>query len=159
MMQWREKSLTLRVFPDEVLRKVCEPVERFDSELRDLIDEMFVLMGVWEGIGLAAPQVGITKRLFVCGIEKRFFSFINPEITAVGGYDEMVEGCLSLPDVHVEITRSDRLLVKGYDLNGQKKQFDFSGIWARVVQHELDHLNGFLICDYGKNVELEKASL
>lgn len=69
----------------------------------------------------------------------------------------MIEGCLSLPEVQVKVTRSDRLIVRGYDLNGQKKQFEFTGLWARVIQHELDHLDGVLICDYGKNVKLEKA--
>jgi peptide deformylase len=157
MMKLRGESLNLRIFPDEVLRQACDPVERFDTELRDLIDEMLILMRVRGGIGLAAPQVGITKRLFVCEIENRSISLINPSITAVGGKAEMIEGCLSLPEVQVNITRSDRLLVIGYDLNGQKQQFFFSGLWARVIQHELDHLDGVLICDYGKNVNIEKA--
>ncbi|HOG07379.1 MAG: peptide deformylase [Syntrophales bacterium] len=157
MNKSREESLRLRIFPDEVLRQSCESVERFDAELRDLIDEMLVLMRVREGIGLAAPQVGITKRFFVCEIENRSFSLINPRITAVGGKAEMIEGCLSLPEVQVTITRSDRLLVIGYDLKGQIKQFEFKGLWARVIQHELDHLDGVLICDYGKNVKIEKT--
>jgi len=153
----RGEPLNLRIFPDEALRQPREPVERFDDELRNLIDEMFILMRVREGIGLAAPQVGITKRLFVCGIENRSISLINPSIMAVGGQAEMIEGCLSLPDVQVNVTRNDSLLVVGYDLEGGKRQLEFTGLWARVIQHELDHLNGVLICDYGKNVKLEKA--
>jgi peptide deformylase len=112
--------LNLRIFPDEVLRQACEPVESFNTELRDLIDEMLMLMRVREGIGLAAPQVGITKRLFVCEIENRAIRLINTSIMAVDGQAEMIEGCLSLPEVHVKVTRSDRLLVSGYDLNGKK---------------------------------------
>lgn len=157
MPKLRGEFLNLRVFPDEALRQPCEPVERFDAELRDLIDEMFILMRVREGIGLAAPQVGITRRLFVCEIENRSISLINPSIMAVGGQAEMIEGCLSLPDVQVNVTRNDRLLVVGYDREGGKRQLEFTGLWARVIQHELDHLNGVLICDYGKNVKLEKA--
>jgi len=111
MMKLRGESLHLRIFPDEVLRQACESVESFNTELRDLIDEMLVLMRVREGIGLAAPQAGITKRLFVCEIENLSISLINPSITAVDGQAEMIEGCLSLPEVQVKVTRSDRLLV------------------------------------------------
>ncbi len=157
MEKLKGEALNLRIFPDPILWQSCEPVERFDTELRDLIDEMHLLMRVREGIGLAAPQVGITKRLLVCGIENRSISLINPSITAVGGQAEMIEGCLSLPEVQLNITRSECLLVTGYDLKGGKKKFEFTGLWARVVQHELDHLDGVLICDYGKNVKLEKA--
>ncbi|MBN1547005.1 MAG: peptide deformylase [Syntrophaceae bacterium] len=157
MKKLREESLNLRISPDEVLRQSCETVEKFDAELRDLINEMFILMRVRKGIGLAAPQVGITKRFFVSEIENQSISLINPRIKAVGGKTGMIEGCLSLPEVLVNITRSDRLLVIGYDFKGQIKQLEFTGLWARVIQHELDHLDGVLICDYGKNVELEKA--
>jgi len=150
MMKSRGERLSLRIFPDKVLRQVCEPVERFDPELRDLIDEMFVLIRALDGIGLAAPQVGMTKRLFVCEIESRSISLINPNITSLDGQAEMIEGCLSLTEVQVKVTRSDRLCVNGYDLKGQKKKFEFTGLWARVVQHELDHLDSVLICDYGK---------
>ena len=82
MMKSLGEPLHLRIFPDEVLRQPYEPVERFDAELRDLIDEMLVLMRVREGIGLAAPQAGITKRLFVCEIENLSISLINPSITS-----------------------------------------------------------------------------
>jgi len=142
MTKLRGKSLNLGISPDEVLRQPCEPVERFDAELRDWIDEMLILMRVREGIGVTDPQVGITKRFFVCGIENRSLSLINPNITAVGGKTEMIEGCLSLPEVQVNITPSDRLHVIGYELDGQKKQFEFTGLWARAVHHELDHLLG-----------------
>jgi len=118
MEKLKGEALNLRIFPDPILWQSCEPVERFDTELRDLIDEMHLLMRVREGIGLAVPQVGITKRLLVCGIENRSISLINPSITAVGGQAEMIEGCLSLPEVQVNITRSECLLVTGYDLKG-----------------------------------------
>jgi len=110
--------LNLRISPDEILRHVCEPVERFNTELRDLLDEMLVLMRFLEGIGLAAPQVGITKRLFVCEIEKRPISLINPSITTVSGQAERIEGCLSLPGVQVNVTRCKRVCINGYDFKG-----------------------------------------
>lgn len=148
--------MNLRFFPDDVLRKICEPVERFDAELRELIAEMLVLMRTHEGIGLAAPQVGITKRLFVCEIENHSLSLINPIIKNISGQGEMIEGCLSLPEVQVNVTRSDCIHVHGRDLKGQKKKYEFTGLWARVVQHEMDHLDGVLICDYGENLQPKK---
>ena len=92
------ESLSLRIYPDSVLRQVCEPVERFDSALRDLPDEMVRLMRAEEGIGLAAPQVGITRRLFVCEIEGQSMSLVNPRVDNGVASDSIVEGCLSLLD-------------------------------------------------------------
>jgi peptide deformylase len=132
---------------------MCEPVEQFDSELRDLVNEMLILMRANNGIGLAAPQVGIVKRLFVCELEDHAVCIINPRMRNAKGRSEMVEGCLSLPGVHVNVTRSDQILVRCFDLSGRRRRFKISGLWARVVQHELDHLNGLLICDYGEDLE------
>lgn len=146
--------LSLRIYPDSTLRQTCEPVERFDSELRGLVDEMLVLMQSNSGIGLAAPQVGILKRLFVCELEDRFLCIINPRIRNAKGQSEMVEGCLSLPGIHVRVTRSNQLLVRCYDLRGRRTRFKMSGLWARVAQHELDHLKGVLICDYGESLDV-----
>lgn len=146
------RQLSLKIYPDSALRQVCTPVGRFDGELGDLINEMLILMRTNNGIGLAAPQVGITKRLFVCELEGRAISLINPEIKVVSGQAEMVEGCLSLPEVQVNVTRNEQLHVHGYDSKGQRKQLKMSGLWARVVQHETDHLNGVLICDHGENL-------
>jgi len=157
MMKSRMRQLSLKLFPDEVLRQVCEPVERFDTELRDLLDEMRVLMRTHNGIGLAAPQVGITKRLFVCGIEDQTISLVNPEILDVDGKAGMIEGCLSLPDVEVNVTRNEHLHLRGYDARGRKKQFRMDGLWARVAQHEMDHLDGVLICDHGENLKTEQG--
>ena len=152
-MKSRERPLSLKVFPDDVLRQVCEPVERFDAELRDLLDEMLVLMRARDGIGLAAPQVGITKRLFVCELEGSTVSLINPKIMGVGGQAQMVEGCLSLPEAQVNVMRNDYMRVAGYDPEGRKEQLALTGLWARVAQHEIDHLNGVLICDHGENLQ------
>jgi len=149
--------LNLRIFPDAVLRQVCKPVERFNAELRESIAEMVALMRVHDGIGLAAPQVGIVKRFFVCEIENRSLSLINPNIITVSGEAGMIEGCLSLPEVQVNVVRSERLHVYGFDFYGRRKQFEFTGLWARVVQHEMDHLEGILICDRGENLNNGKT--
>lgn len=152
------EPLSLRIYPDSVLRRVCEPVERFDSELRDLLDEMLRLMRVERGIGLAAPQVGITRRLFVCEIEGQSMALINPTIEEGAGGDDMVEGCLSLPDTQVDVTRKQEIRVAAYDARGRLKHLVATDLWARVMQHEIDHLNGVLICDHGGPMQRQPPS-
>jgi len=141
--------LSLRVFPDAVLREQCAPVERFDSTLRDLLAEMLVLMRTRKGIGLAAPQAGLRQRLFVAEIEDRPLCVVNPTIQLLPGEATLCEGCLSLPGVEVEVSRPDSIVATGYDERGQKQQWPATGLWARVIQHETDHLNGVLIIDHG----------
>lgn len=149
--------MSLRIFPDEVLQKICDPVNKFDAEISELIKKMFILMRMNDGIGLAAPQVGITKCLFVCEIEQETLSVINPCIIHTSGKAEMIEGCLSLPDTQVNVTRCDQLVLQGFDECGREMRCEFKGLWARVIQHEMDHLNGVLICDYGKNLKEKKV--
>lgn len=144
----RIRRLSLVLSPDPVLRTVCELVETFDSTLRDVADEMLALMHQHSGIGLAAPQVGLRQRLIVASIENRPFVLANPEVTDAGEPRDFVEGCLSLPGVQVNVRRPERIRVAGYDRHGQRRIFGAAGLWARVIQHELDHLNGVLICDY-----------
>jgi len=124
-------------------------VARFDSALRDLVQEMFSLMFAHAGIGLAGPQVAVEQRVFVCAIQEQQLCLANPEIQETGEPGEFVEGCLSLPDVQISVTRPERIRVSGYDAVGRKIRFGATGLWARVIQHELDHLNGVLICDRG----------
>jgi len=141
-------GLSLTFYPNQVLRVVCEPVDVFDSALRDLAEEMFGLMRYHRGIGLAAPQVGLRQRLVVCSIEDRVFALANFEVKDASEPRDFIEGCLSLPGVQVNVRRPERIRVTGYDLHGQRRSFGAVGLWARVIQHELDHLNGVLICDY-----------
>jgi len=122
-------------------------VERFDSWLADVLEEMRVLMRVHQGIGLAGPQAGIAQRLFVAKIQRRSLCLINPTITARDGSDLMTEGCLSLPDVQVDVQRPWRIEVQGFDARGRRRAYCVEGLWARVMQHEIDHLDGVLICD------------
>ncbi len=144
--------LSLRMFPDAVLRKQCAPVEHFDSTLRDVVDEMLVLMRARHGIGLAGPQVGLTQRLFVAKIEERSLCLVNPILQFLPGKIAGAEGCLSLPGIQVEVARSVSIVATGYDAHGQKQQLAVTGLWARVIQHETDHLNGVLIIDHGTPV-------
>jgi peptide deformylase len=140
--------LSLVLYPDTILRNVCEPVDAFDSALRDFADEMLALMQQHQGLGLAAPQVGLRHRLIVCGIKERLFALTNFEVRDATEPRDFIEGCLSLPGVQVSVRRPERIRVTGYDLQGQRRSIAAAGLWARVIQHELDHLNGVLICDY-----------
>jgi len=149
--------LSLVLYPDQALRTVCQPVEAFDSTLRDLSDEMLTLMQLHRGIGLAAPQVGLRHRLIVCGIEDRLSALTNFEVQDASEPRDFVEGCLSLPGVQVNVQRPERIRVTGCDVHGQRRSFGAVGLWARVIQHELDHLNGVLICDY-QHPEVEQCA-
>jgi len=142
------EPLSLRLYPDSVLRQPCGPVERFDAWLSDVFEEMLALMRAHDGIGLAGPQAGLTRRLFVAEIEGQTLCLANPVILVRGGRDRMVEGCLSLPGLQVEIERDVQVEVQAYDARGTKQKHRVQGLWARVMQHEIDHLDGVLICDH-----------
>jgi len=142
------RPLSLRIHPDSSLRQICTPVERFDAWLTDVVEEMLLLMRANNGIGLAGPQVGITQRLFVSQIDSQTICLANPVIISRTGHTSMVEGCLSLPDVQVNVERHHEIDVQGYDASGGKQAYRVQGLWAHVVQHEIDHLDGILIIDY-----------
>ncbi|HOP98706.1 MAG TPA: peptide deformylase [Verrucomicrobiota bacterium] len=149
-LQRQPPTLSLVFYPNPILRAICRPVDNHDSALRDLIQEMFSLMHMHAGIGLAGPQVAVEQRVLVCAIRGQQLCLTNPEIREAGQPGEFVEGCLSLPDVQISVTRPERIQVIGYDERGRKTRFGATGLWARVIQHELDHLNGVLICDRGR---------
>ena len=143
-------SLALRTLPDPLLRLVCDPVDAFDRSLRELVEEMRQLMQRHQGIGLAAPQAGVALRLFVGEIDGRRLSVVNPRLQACGaGSEEGVEGCLSLPGLEFPVPRAKAVEVRGRTPEGKAQSFIAEGLWARLVQHEVDHLNGRLICDHG----------
>jgi peptide deformylase len=146
--QLAARPLSLRFHPDPLLREACDSVERFDSSLADLVDEMLTLMRTHNGIGLAGPQVGLTQRLFTAEIQGHAICLANPVIVAGGGSDRMVEGCLSLPRVQVDVKRKWHVDIEGFNARGRKQAYHLEGLWARVVQHEIDHLDGVLIHDY-----------
>jgi len=141
--------LWLRTYPDSALRKVCEPVSRFDNTLKDRMEEMLALMRSQNGIGLAAPQVGILQRLLVCELGGHTIRLVNPKIRVSSGEADMSEECLSLPGIMANVTRCRRIRVQGYDPRGRRVDLTANDLLARVIQHEIDHLKGILICDRG----------
>ena len=135
--------LTLRTEGDPCLSKMCRPVTNFDAKLAALLDNMAQTMRDKDGIGLAAPQVGILRRVFVLDAGNGLTEMINPEIIAADGLQRGEEGCLSFPtrgQSYVE--RPNHVVVEAYDRNGERKRYEGEGLFARAVLHENDHLNG-----------------
>ena len=144
--------LEIRKYPDDVLKKKALPVETVDKTLQRLIDNMIETMYAAPGIGLAAPQVGVSKRLLVIDISSKeekipLVVLINPEITESDGLVDSEEGCLSLPDYTTVVKRADMLIVKGLDRDGNPVEVECTGLLARAIQHEIDHLDGVLLID------------
>lgn len=135
---------------DPVLRTVARPVEAVDLEIREEVRWMGGLMNDALGVGLAAPQVGISHRLFVYRVEpdSPVHAIVNPELEWTGDDTEVgEEGCLSIPGIHVEVERPVHIRVGGLDEHGEVIHVEASGLEARVIQHEMDHLDGVLILD------------
>jgi len=132
---------------DPVLRKKAAPVSRFTPQLLELLDDMIETMFEAEGIGLAAPQVGISKRVIVVRNEDKVLEIINPEIIKGEGEDLDIEGCLSFPGIYAEVPRFNNLGVKGMDRSGTSITITAQGLMSRVLQHEIDHLNGVVLID------------
>ena len=136
-------------FPDPILQRASAPVTEFDDDLRKLVADMFESMYAAQGIGLAAPQIGIAKRLTVIDLSnkkepKDKIVLINPEITLQEGKQLEEEGCLSLPEIREKVRRSARVIVKAQDEFGEWKEHEGTELLARAFQHEIDHLNGVL---------------
>jgi peptide deformylase len=140
----------VRKLGDPILRTKALPVERFDDTLRDEVRRMAALMEDALGIGLAAPQVGVSHRLLVYRVdpESPVVALVNPEIEWSSRDEEISEeGCLSLPFVHVDVERPIAVLVRARDEQGDEMVIEATGLEARVIQHEIDHLDGVLILD------------
>jgi peptide deformylase len=140
----------VRTLGDPILKTKARPVERFDDELRDEVRRMAILMHDALGIGLAAPQVGISHRVLVYRVEPAspVVALVNPEIEWSSRDEEISEeGCLSLPFVHVDVERPIAVLVRARDERGEELVIEATGLEARVIQHEIDHLDGILILD------------
>ncbi|MEZ5141856.1 MAG: peptide deformylase [Acidimicrobiales bacterium] len=138
---------SIRVIGDPVLKQRAREVTDIDGKLVRLVDDMFTTMYEAPGVGLAAPQVGVQKRLFVYDHDGVEGVLINPEITESGGEWEFNEGCLSIPGIYFEIHRPKDILITGVDLDGNDVQLEVSEFEARVFQHELDHLDGVLMTE------------
>jgi peptide deformylase len=150
---------TILEFPDPRLRTRAEPVTRFDAALGTLIDDMLETMYAAPGIGLAATQVDVHKRLIVIDLSKEHnepLVLINPEILAREGEAQTEEGCLSVPGIFDEVKRAARVRVRALDRNGQTFERDFDDVLAVCIQHEMDHLEGRLFVDYLSDLKRER---
>lgn len=140
-------------YPEAILNNKSEPVTRFDEELKRLADDMAETMYAAPGVGLAAPQVGISKRLVVIdcapkGEEPHLMKIANPEIVAREGEVFEEEGCLSVPGYYAKVPRSARVTVRHQDLDGNTVELEADGLLAIAFQHEIDHLDGILFVDH-----------
>lgn len=140
------------IYGDPVLREVSEEVEKFDQELKDLVSDMIDTLKDANGLGLAAVQIGVLKRVFIVDISalditKKLTVFINPEIIESDGTAEFEEGCLSFPGIYQKISRPSKVKVKAYDLEGEPFEMVIDGITARAILHEYDHLEGKLFIE------------
>jgi peptide deformylase len=152
--------LKILYLPDERLRKISSPVTVFDTSLQTLIDDMFETMYHAQGVGLAAPQIGVNLRLSVvdCGGKTpNPLVFINPEIIKSEGQEKFQEGCLSIPGALETVTRAKTVSVKALDRHGQEFHMDLDGLMAECLQHEIDHLNGKLFIDLLSSIKRQRA--
>lgn len=143
--------LNILHFPDPKLRQKAQPVAEVNDEIRSLVDAMFETMYAAPGIGLAAVQVNVLKRVITIDISEdkdKPLCFINPEIIASSGSEEMEEGCLSVPGIYENVSRAESITVRYLDRDGEAVELAAEGLLAVCVQHEIDHLDGKLFVDY-----------
>jgi len=132
---------------DDVLRKESKPVEKIDERILQLLDDMAETMRHADGVGLAAPQVGILRRVVVIDVGEGLIELINPEILETSGQQQGAEGCLSIPGVRGEVIRPEKVRVKALNRKGEPIEITGTGLLARALCHEIDHLDGILFID------------
>lgn len=147
------ENLGITKYGNEVLRKVAEPVDEINDEIRQIAVDMLDAMYAFDGVGIAAPQIGISKRIIIIDTDPSNQSskpivLINPEIVEMEGEVGADEGCLSVPEVRGEVKRAEKVIVEGLDLEGNKIRLEGTGLLARAFQHEIDHINGTLFIDH-----------
>ncbi|MFH1855876.1 MAG: peptide deformylase [Candidatus Omnitrophota bacterium] len=146
------KDLDLTIYPDKILRKQLNLVEKVTREEEETLKKMFNLMHIYKGVGLAANQAGIDKQMSVIDLSDGYgpIYIINPKITKKEGTFEMEEGCLSIPGIGVKVKRAQKVTVEALNIEGKPIRIIAEGFLARALQHEIDHLSGKLIIDYLK---------
>ena len=142
----------IRIYPDPILQVRADDIENIDERIARLAGEMAETMYAAPGVGLAAPQVGVSERLIVVDVrnskgEKDLITLVNPQIMELGERIVEEEGCLSVPGIREQVARARRVLIRGYDLNERERQIETEGLLAVVLQHEIDHLDGILFID------------
>ena len=141
------------MFGAKVLRQKCSPVQEVDDEIRDLVGDLFDSMRAAEGVGLAAPQIGLARRVCIVDVSSQQpeyppVALVNPRIIASEGTQVGEEGCLSFPDLYGDVKRAERVTVEALDINGNTFTTEGNGFYARALQHELNHLDGVLFIDH-----------
>ncbi|MBF0537939.1 MAG: peptide deformylase [Nitrospirae bacterium] len=155
--------LNIKTYPARVLKERAEAVKSIDGRLQQLIANMIETMYDASGVGLAAPQVGVSRRLIVVDTDyreqgsNRLLVIVNPEIVYQEGQQNAIEGCLSLPKFTIAVDRSARVCVRGIDPDGNPVEIESTGLLSRALQHEIDHLNGMLLID--RMTPLQKQNL
>jgi peptide deformylase len=140
--------LQLHLLGSPVLRQRSDEVAGVDDDLRRFIDDMFETMDAAKGVGLAANQVGVAKRVAVVDAEGSRFAMVNPRIMQAEGRATAEEGCLSIPDIYGDVTRPSTVVLEALDRDGRPFRMEASGLVARAIQHEIDHLDGILFLDH-----------
>jgi peptide deformylase len=138
----------VHVLGSPVLRQRAEEIAAVDDDLRTLVDDMFDTMAAFSGVGLAANQVGVARRVAVVNAEGQTITMINPRIVEADGREVKEEGCLSIPEVYGEVTRPGRVVLEALNEAGAPYRLDADGLVARAIQHEIDHLDGILFIDH-----------
>lgn len=152
--------LNILHYPDKRLRTVADPVDKVDDAIRQLIDDMFETMYDAPGIGLAATQVDVHKRVIVIDVSENRDApmvLINPEIIEQDGKEVCQEGCLSVPEIYENVERAEHVVVKSLDRDGKETSIEARGLLAVCIQHEMDHLVGKLFVDYLSPLKLQRA--
>ncbi len=134
------------IYPAEILEQVCQEVVKFDRKLARVLDDMYDTMIEFDGVGLAAPQIGLNARIAIVDIddESGTIEMINPRIVKTSGEQTGPEGCLSFPDLFGEVIRPNYVKIEAFDRKGRKYMLEAEGFLARAIQHEIDHLDGIL---------------
>ncbi len=146
--------LDIVTYPDPFLRKMAEPVDTIDDDIRNFVEDMTEAMYTYDGVGLAAPQVGRSVRIILVDAGDGLNVVINPVIKEQSKEKESTEeGCLSLPDVLVDISRPIKVTVEGLNEKGEAIRLEADGLLARALQHEIDHLNGKLTIDHASSIQ------
>ncbi len=148
-----ETKLKIRIFGDPVLRKKAKPLNRVAAEHREILSQMAHSMYAGAGIGLAAPQIGISAQLIVVDIGAGLYKLVNPKIVRRQGAQAIQEGCLSVPGVCIKVKRAQQVWVEAKDENNNWVEIQAKDLFACVLQHEIDHLKGKLIIDYASFLE------
>ncbi|MCR5347799.1 MAG: peptide deformylase [Fretibacterium sp.] len=141
-------ELDILRYPNPLLKKTTEPVTAFDEELAGFVEKLYAAMRAHDGVGLAAPQVGVLKKLAVVEYEGKSYTLINPRVLEKRGEQEGEEGCLSFPGVYAMVKRPEWVRIEFQDMEGQMHVTEAEGFLARAFLHEMDHLDGHLFIDY-----------